>query len=45
MVNAVGQAIIDLCSKERCSPLQFNQSAWYAGAYAFPLLMEKLAER
>ena len=40
----VGQAIIELCSEENCSPLQFNQGAWYVGAYAFDLLMEKLAE-
>jgi hypothetical protein len=40
----IGQAIIDLCKVEGCSPLQFNQGAWYAGAYAFPLLMEHLAE-
>lgn len=40
----IGQAIIDLCKEEGYSPLQFNQGAWYAGAYAFPLLMEKLAE-
>lgn len=40
----VGRAIIDLCSEEGCSPLQFNQGAWYAGANAFRLLMEKLAE-
>lgn len=39
----IGQAIIDLCSKENCSPLQFNQGAWYAGARAFDLLMENLA--
>lgn len=38
------QAIIDLCRTEECSPLQFNQGAWYAGAHAFVLLMEKLAE-
>ncbi len=40
----IRQAIIDLCDEEGCSPLQFNQGAWFAGAYAFPLLMEKLAE-
>ena len=38
----VAQAIIDLCRKENCSPLQFNQGAWFAGARAFPLLMENL---
>jgi hypothetical protein len=40
----VSRAIIDLCKSEDCSPLQFNQGAWYAGAHAFALLMEKLAE-
>jgi hypothetical protein len=40
----IAQAIADLCSEEGCSPLQFNQGAWYAGANAFPLLMERLAE-
>ena len=39
----IGQEIIDLCNKENCSPLQFNQGAWYAGARAFDLLMENLA--
>ena len=39
----IGQAIIGLCNKENCSPLQFNQRAWYAGARAFDLLMENLA--
>ncbi len=40
----VGQAIIDLCKGVDCSPLRFNQGAWYVGAYAFRLLMEKLEE-
>jgi len=43
-VQQIGQAIVDLCRKEDCSPLQFNQGAWYAGANAFSLLMEKLEE-
>lgn len=40
----VAQAVVDLCREEDCSPLQFNQGAWYAGARAFALLMESLAE-
>jgi hypothetical protein len=40
----IAQAIADLCNEEGCSPLQFNQGAWYAGANAFSLLMERLAE-
>jgi hypothetical protein len=43
-VQQIGQAIIDLCRKESCSPLQFDQGAWYAGANASTLLIEKLAE-
>lgn len=30
------QAIVDLCTKEYCSPLLFNQGAWYAGKHALP---------
>jgi hypothetical protein len=40
----IAKAIADLCSEERCSPLQFNQGAWYAGANPFGLLMERLSE-
>ncbi len=41
--NDVRQAIVRVCGEYGCSPLQFNQGAWYAGYYAFDLLLETLA--
>lgn len=41
----VRQAIINICDKYSCSPLQFNQGAWYAGKFSFDLLIENLASK
>lgn len=38
----IQEAIIQLCQKQDCSPLLFNQGAWYLGHFAFELLIEKL---
>lgn len=38
----IQEAIILLCQKQDCSPLLFNQGAWYLGHFAFELLIEKL---
>ena len=37
--------IIELCDHNGWNALQFNQGAWYAGYYAFPLLLERLAKK
>jgi hypothetical protein len=41
--DAIVNALVQLCLERRCSPLQFNQGAWYAGYFAFDLLLEHLA--
>lgn len=38
----IRSAIIELCREWDCSPLQFNQGAWYCGYFAFDLLLESL---
>jgi len=40
----IQEAVVALCRGYGCSPLQFNQGAWYAGYFAFDLLLEMLAE-
>lgn len=40
--EAIRQAIVKLTAERGCSPLQFNQGAWYLGYNAFPLLLEVL---
>lgn len=40
----IQEAIVALCKGYGCSPLQFNQGAWYTGYFAFDLLLEVLAE-
>lgn len=40
----IQEAIISLCKEQECSPLQFNQGAWYVGYFAFDLLLEILTE-
>jgi hypothetical protein len=40
----IQEAIVALCKEYGCSPLQFNQGAWYTGYFAFDLLLEMLAE-
>jgi hypothetical protein len=40
----IQEAVVALCREYGCSPLQFNQGAWYAGYFAFDLLLEMLAE-
>jgi hypothetical protein len=37
--------IISLCRKNHCSPVLFNQGAWYAGVFALDLLLESLASK
>lgn len=41
--DTIGQAIVALCGELDCSPLKFNQGAWYAGYNAFSLLLEVLS--
>lgn len=41
----VRRRIVNVCKDYGCSPLQFNQGAWYAGYYAFDLLLERLTAR
>lgn len=43
--QTIGQAIVMLCAKHGCSPLKFNQGAWYAGYNAFSLLLEALSKQ
>ncbi|NVM22732.1 MAG: hypothetical protein HWN68_13245 [Desulfobacterales bacterium] len=38
----IRSAIIGVCRERACSPLQFNQGAWYCGYFAFDLLLESL---
>lgn len=38
----IQEAIVALCKEYGCSPLQFNQGAWYVGYFAFDLLLEIL---
>jgi hypothetical protein len=40
----IQKAIVALCKEQGCSPLQFNQGAWYVGYFAFDLLLEILTE-
>jgi hypothetical protein len=40
----IREAIVDLCKTYGCSALQFNQGAWYAGYFAFDLLVELIAQ-
>jgi len=40
----IAQAIVSLCKEQKCSPVQFNQGAWYIGHFAFDLLLEMLTE-
>lgn len=40
----IQEAIVALCREYGCSPLQFNQGAWYAGYFALDLLLEILQE-
>jgi endonuclease III len=38
----IEKAIIAVCADYKCSPLLFNQGAWYLGANAFELLLEDI---
>lgn len=38
----IQKAIVKLCNELHCSPLKFNQGAWYAGYHSFDLLLENL---
>lgn len=38
------QSIVEICKEHHCSPVEFNQGAWYVGYYAFDLLLERLNE-
>lgn len=38
----IRDAIVEFCQKKGCSPSQFNQGVWYAGRFAFDLLLENL---
>ena len=40
--NQLRDAIVKVCEEQGCSPIQFNQGAWYAGHFAFDLLLEHL---
>jgi len=40
---AIRDAIVSMCRSLGCSPVQFNQGAWYAGSFAFELLLEQLS--
>lgn len=40
----IRDAIVALCKEHGCSPVEFNQGAWYAGYFAFDLLLEKLVD-
>jgi hypothetical protein len=40
--SRIAKAIVDLCADHNCSALEFNQGAWYLGAHAFELLVERL---
>jgi len=40
----IQKAIVDLCREQRCSPVQFNQGAWYVGYFAYELLLEMLTK-
>lgn len=40
--DQIRQVIVKLCQEQRCSPLQFNQGAWYVGNNAFDFLLENL---
>jgi hypothetical protein len=42
--TAIRRAIVSLCTEHGCSPVEFNQGAWYIGYHAFDLLLEILAE-
>lgn len=41
----IQKAIVNLCEEQHCSPLKFNQGAWYAGYYSLDLLLENLGDR
>jgi hypothetical protein len=41
-LKQIEEAIIAMCAAHKCSPLMFNQGAWYLGANAFKLLLEDL---
>ena len=42
--QGIRDAIVALCKEHGCSLVEFNQGAWYAGYFAFDLLMEMLIE-
>lgn len=42
--TAIRQAIVAICKEHGCSPVEFNQGAWYIGTHSFDLLLEKLTE-
>lgn len=42
--STVRHAIVAICNEHECSPVEFNQGAWYIGYYAFDLLLERLNE-